>query len=424
MKLAVKPFSCVAGLLQALSSLLVADLRCLPGMEGGPVVDSQGRLVGMMAPPIAAAAPQAQLAVVIPAHAVAAACAAVIRSMGYGEQAAGVVEAPHPGTAAAAVQHEADKQAPIVLAARRSLQLQEEQPCNVPNRQAVQQVQLASALPSVVAVVAGGSWASGVIISHKGHVLTNAHLLEPRLHPSQLRLVPSSAGSAQQAAADSATAAAAAVAVVAAAAVTAPAAVVAQLLCQPTDAAQLPPSPVNRGTRHTTARVLVQSQSTARGGQGRPCSVQPGWHLADVVYVFKGPLDLAVLQLQLPQDLMEGVSIPASLSGLSTAACNGPALRLQQEEGPWVPLPLDEGQGLVAGGPACVAGYPLFNPTNGLDLWVTQGNVARVSALECFTAKALNRQLLLVCLPLLLCASGGVWISAKPTLAGSCPCLH
>ena len=34
------------------SALHLADMRCLPGMEGAPVLDAGGALVGMMAVPL------------------------------------------------------------------------------------------------------------------------------------------------------------------------------------------------------------------------------------------------------------------------------------------------------------------------------------------------------------------------------------
>ena len=35
------------------AAVLLADLRCLPGCEGAPVVGADGRLVGLLAAPLA-----------------------------------------------------------------------------------------------------------------------------------------------------------------------------------------------------------------------------------------------------------------------------------------------------------------------------------------------------------------------------------
>lgn len=42
------------------AALYLADMRCLPGMEGGPVLDSAGAFVGMLALPLSNATLQAE----------------------------------------------------------------------------------------------------------------------------------------------------------------------------------------------------------------------------------------------------------------------------------------------------------------------------------------------------------------------------
>ena len=58
----------------AKAGLLLADFRALPGMEGGPVIDGSGALVGMVAAPLCIGG--YELPVVMPAAALAAAISA------------------------------------------------------------------------------------------------------------------------------------------------------------------------------------------------------------------------------------------------------------------------------------------------------------------------------------------------------------
>lgn len=222
---------------------------------------------------------------------------------------------------------------------------------------------LAAALEGVVAVAAGTSWASGVVVSPTGHVLTNAHLFVPRGQPSQPCLV-STAQRGEPAAAAGRRAAAASAEGSAQ-----------QLARSATDAPHQPAPP--HLPRHRTARVLVQP----RGGQ-------PEWHIADVLHIFQGPLDLAVLQLRpgarlgVPALLSATSGTPGSQTlahGGAAAASAGAASRAQR--GHWASVELAGEGECQAGEPAVVAGFPLFSPSAELGPWVSRGNVAKVRGL-------------------------------------------
>jgi S1-C subfamily serine protease len=114
--------------------LLLADAAALPGMEGGPVVDAAGDLVGFLAPPLRAPGAQAALALVLRAAPVLAAAGGAVG--GFDALAANAPSADAPRLPKGA---------------------------------------LRAALRAVVAVEAGGGWASGVLVSRRGHALTNAH---------------------------------------------------------------------------------------------------------------------------------------------------------------------------------------------------------------------------------------------------------
>ena len=279
------------------AALLLSDVRCSPGMEGGPVFALGGmpsgadelaaqqqrqrqRLAGMLLPPLKSAEAQVELALVAPAAAVAAAVeAALPTGRGHAHLAAAAAGAVPP-------------QARVDDAAG-----------------------LPPALRGVVAVASSSGWATGVLISSAGHILTNAHLLEPPVSAVQHGLLP---------AADAADAAAAA-------------AVGAE------------------AREHPPVRVLLPGGSGSSGGS---------WALADVLHVFSGPLDLAVLQLQQPA--RQGA---------------------QQQEQPgrrpaWQPLVLAGGQPRP-GQRVRVAGFPAFHPRGGvLGPLLTAGTLAKVGGGE------------------------------------------
>lgn len=161
---------------------------------------------------------------------------------------------------------------------------------------------LAQALQGVVAIAAGGAWATGVVVSSTGHILTNAHLLPPG-------------------------------------AASAPAP---RPLCAAQQELQLAPA---AAVAAAPLRVLLPAVGGGGGGGSR-------WAAADVRYVFRGPLDLAVLQLQQPWQ----PPVPS-----------------------WRPLALAP-RGAHPGQRVCVAGFPAFNPRSSpLQAAVlTAGNLAKV----------------------------------------------
>ncbi|KAL2620277.1 hypothetical protein R1flu_000482 [Riccia fluitans] len=152
-------------------ALLMADLRCLPGMEGGPVLDEQGALAGMLIRPLRQRGGGAEVQLVITSEVLASAL-----------QHAGVTLGI-PLTRQQQSPEHSDLGRTLSAGGDSSL---EADSCRgtLSSSHCKAKVDLSpvisQALSSVVLVTIGdGAWASGVILTETGLILTNAHLLEP-----------------------------------------------------------------------------------------------------------------------------------------------------------------------------------------------------------------------------------------------------
>ncbi|KAJ7546899.1 hypothetical protein O6H91_08G059800 [Diphasiastrum complanatum] len=155
----------------SLMSLLMADVRCLPGMEGGPVFNDNGSFVGILIRPLRQRSGGAEIQLVITSHALVHA----LENIGI------LLGVPH--LKENAVSHLQQKGAFSQLIKGNQLvssafEVQGTlQPFSLGSSVllAVQK-----AVASVVLVTVGdGAWASGIILNKGGLILTNAHLLEP-----------------------------------------------------------------------------------------------------------------------------------------------------------------------------------------------------------------------------------------------------
>ncbi|PUZ65357.1 hypothetical protein GQ55_3G216600 [Panicum hallii var. hallii] len=123
------------------SSLLMADIHCLPGMEGGPVFDKNSCLL------------------VVPWDAICTGCNKKLEEIG-GDPS----ELP-------------DKNADSKTM---ELRMSFSSTVNKINQYCISPSSIREAISAVVLVTVGeSSWASGIILNKRGLVLTNAHLLEP-----------------------------------------------------------------------------------------------------------------------------------------------------------------------------------------------------------------------------------------------------
>ncbi|KAM1004844.1 hypothetical protein EV1_004906 [Malus domestica] len=151
------------------SSLLMADIRCLPGVEGGPVLSEQAQLIGMLIRPLRQKTSGAEIQLVISWEAIATACSDLLRKEPhYVEKGISVDK----GTSD-------DVGKPILAESHGSngaiTHIQEciYSSCSSPSP-------VEKAMGSVCLInIDDGAWASGVFLNKQGLILTNAHLLEP-----------------------------------------------------------------------------------------------------------------------------------------------------------------------------------------------------------------------------------------------------
>ncbi|KFK44488.1 hypothetical protein AALP_AA1G263400 [Arabis alpina] len=129
-------------------SLMIADVRCLPGMEGAPVFDTNEHLIGILIRPIRQKNSGVEIQLVVPWGAITTACSHLLF-----EEPAKEGKASHWGTEVLSIKPDA----------------------SIPVQVAVEK-----ALESICLItVNDGVWASGVLLNEHGLILTNAHLLEP-----------------------------------------------------------------------------------------------------------------------------------------------------------------------------------------------------------------------------------------------------
>ncbi|CAK9238521.1 unnamed protein product [Sphagnum troendelagicum] len=155
------------------ASLLMADLRCLPGMEGGPVFDEHGVLVGMLTRPLRQRGGAAEVQLVMTTTVL----MPVLQRIGINVWAPLVGWSQYPSC-----------HSPEVTLQSADSTLLQAQSCHTDNIQSHRSFQTMRYIPSaveqavtsvVLITIGDGAWASGIILNKTGLILTNAHLLEP-----------------------------------------------------------------------------------------------------------------------------------------------------------------------------------------------------------------------------------------------------
>ncbi|XP_057832753.2 glyoxysomal processing protease, glyoxysomal isoform X2 [Cryptomeria japonica] len=166
------------------TSLLMADIRCLPGMEGSPVFSDLGNLVGILTRPLRQRGGGAEVQLVVTWDALA--------------PALGELQLMHPEKfrmpEKLQVVHQEKVRMleknmhlcpPVCEKENKQFQSvawsseQEGLQCFASNFPSASS-EIDRAMASIVLVTVGdGAWASGIVLNDNGLVLTNAHLLEP-----------------------------------------------------------------------------------------------------------------------------------------------------------------------------------------------------------------------------------------------------
>ncbi|XP_052202862.1 glyoxysomal processing protease, glyoxysomal isoform X2 [Diospyros lotus] len=150
-------------------SLLMADIRCLPGMEGGPVFGEDALLFGLLTRPLRQKTTGAEIQLVIPWEAIATACSDLLleepqngyKGLNYNNgnlNAVGRLDQSNSlGTNSL------------------SCQLHKHANLDCPPLSPIEKAMISVCLVTIDDRV----WASGVLLNKDGLILTNAHLLEP-----------------------------------------------------------------------------------------------------------------------------------------------------------------------------------------------------------------------------------------------------
>lgn len=317
------------------SPLILTDARCLPGSEGGAVIVGD-RVIGMVGLPLRHHQnnPPVELNTVLSVDALYVWLARQERSLSR------KIASPHHPNCPPATQPLPSIYHPITLTALLNHHIQHPKRhrlvCetytppmtsnNPQDRSMEHRIKVVSRLErSLVLARIGSSWASAVVISQDGYVVTNAHLIRPYLVKSSSKDAPSSGPSSD-----------------------------APPMIRP-----------SLGGAHLSVRLephqttscnpnLALSKQSANGPLPTP-PVHPEsgrssgtWHKAEVVYVCQGPWDIALLK----------VSLPASVHLFPMHDCRRVPRR---------------------GESVFVIGHALFGPPVGLRPTVTMGVISRVA---------------------------------------------
>ncbi|KAL5096728.1 hypothetical protein RYX36_001055 [Vicia faba] len=152
-------------------SLLMADIRSLPGMEGSPVFSEHASLIGVLIRPLRQKTSGAEIQLVIPWEAIVKASSGLLRTFPQN-----TIEGLHyqegnsctPG------------KIPFIDYEKSETRVPSSNKHEHLNFGSSSPLPIEKAMASVCLVtIGGGVWASGVLLNSQGLILTNAHLLEP-----------------------------------------------------------------------------------------------------------------------------------------------------------------------------------------------------------------------------------------------------
>ncbi|XWS12621.1 hypothetical protein CRYUN_Cryun37aG0105800 [Craigia yunnanensis] len=150
-------------------ALLLADIRCLPGMEGGPVFGVQNTLVGILIRPLRQKNNDSEIQLVIPWEAIASASSDLLLK--------------RPQIAEKGIHINKGNLNAVGNVLLSNINGSNGHFCynhGHPNSPCPSLLPIEKAMASICLItIDDGVWASGIVLNDQGLILTNAHLLEP-----------------------------------------------------------------------------------------------------------------------------------------------------------------------------------------------------------------------------------------------------
>ncbi|KAE8728781.1 Mitochondrial arginine transporter BAC1 [Hibiscus syriacus] len=150
-------------------ALLMADIRCLPGMEGAPVFSDQNTLVGLLTRPLRQKNSDAEIQLVIPWEAIASACADLLLKEPQIAEKGININKGNLNTVGNGLLSNGNCSNGLCCYSHDHLN------SLCPSLLPIEKVMTSICLITID----DGVWASGVVLNDQGLILTNAHLLEP-----------------------------------------------------------------------------------------------------------------------------------------------------------------------------------------------------------------------------------------------------
>ncbi|XP_011043412.1 PREDICTED: glyoxysomal processing protease, glyoxysomal-like isoform X1 [Populus euphratica] len=147
-------------------SLLMADFRCLPGMEGSPVFGENSDFIGILIRPLRQKSTGAEIQLVIPWKAIATACSDLLLKEPQNAEKGIHINKENLNAVGNAYNPKSDGSFPYKYEHHNS---------HCPSPLPVEKAMASICLITIDEAV----WASGVLLNDQGLILTNAHLLEP-----------------------------------------------------------------------------------------------------------------------------------------------------------------------------------------------------------------------------------------------------
>ncbi|GAV86396.1 Trypsin_2 domain-containing protein, partial [Cephalotus follicularis] len=149
-------------------SLLMADIRCLPGMEGGPLFGEHEHFIGVLTRPLRQKNSDAEVQLVIPWEAIATACSDLLLKEPQSAKKGLHINKGNLKAVGIASLNSHNSNRPF------SYKHEDHGTC-CPSPLPVEKATSSICLITID----DGVWASGVLLNDRGLILTNAHLLEP-----------------------------------------------------------------------------------------------------------------------------------------------------------------------------------------------------------------------------------------------------